>query len=537
MPSSTTVEYVISLRDKVSKSLNNINKNIDKTESNVTSLGSTLARIGGALAIGAVAKSVVSLGVEMEQTRVSFATFLGDAEKGNKLIGELEQFANVTPFDNAAVIQAGKVLLTTGMAAENVSDRLKVVGDIAAGANVPLTEMASIYAKAMNKGKLQAEELNQLSERGVPIIQVLAKKFGVLEEEVFKMGSEGKITAKVMNEAFDSMTSEGGTFFNLMEKQSKTVGGRFSTLVGKLQTLGIRMGETMLPVLGALTSVAIMMVDNIEALKTMGIVVGIAAVAWAALNIPLAISIIKIKLLTAAQWLLNAALNANPIGIVIGLLAALAAAIVIAWRHSETFRGVILGLWEAAKVVFGNLKKTFMEIPKFIIEAFKEVPMAFMNLFTGIGDILTAIFTGEFDKLPSLLKEAGKNLVKTNPLAGTAVKIGKSLGEGTGDAFNKAFDAEVGAEGDAATGVSGVPGAAIGAVPSVAGAESDASDVAGKGTTVKSAAPKVFNINIGSLIEENNINTTTLTEGVTEVQDRLVEALLGATNDVQTSVT
>lgn len=52
---------------------------------------------------------------------------------------------------------------------------------------------------------------------------------------------------------------------------------------------------------------------------------------------------------TAAQWLLNAALTANPIGVVIVALAALAAAIKIAWDHSETFRRIVTGAFNAVK--------------------------------------------------------------------------------------------------------------------------------------------------------------------------------------------
>ncbi|QIM22887.1 hypothetical protein G7075_20050 [Phycicoccus sp. HDW14] len=47
-------------------------------------------------------------------------------------------------------------------------------------------------------------------------------------------------------------------------------------------------------------------------------------------------------IVTAAQWLWNAALTANPIGIVVVAIAALVAAIVLAWKNSETFRAIVL---------------------------------------------------------------------------------------------------------------------------------------------------------------------------------------------------
>ena len=56
---------------------------------------------------------------------------------------------------------------------------------------------------------------------------------------------------------------------------------------------------------------------------------------------------------TAAQWLLNAAMTANPIMLVVVALAALAVAFVIAWKKSETFRRIVLGAWDAIKNAAG----------------------------------------------------------------------------------------------------------------------------------------------------------------------------------------
>ena len=55
------------------------------------------------------------------------------------------------------------------------------------------------------------------------------------------------------------------------------------------------------------------------------------------------------KLWAAAQWLLNAAMDANPIGLIIIGVAALAAALVLLWNNSETFRDIVTGAWDAVK--------------------------------------------------------------------------------------------------------------------------------------------------------------------------------------------
>lgn len=53
------------------------------------------------------------------------------------------------------------------------------------------------------------------------------------------------------------------------------------------------------------------------------------------------------KVWAAVQWLLNAAMSANPIALVVIAIAALVAGIIIAYKHSETFRDIVKGAFEA----------------------------------------------------------------------------------------------------------------------------------------------------------------------------------------------
>ena len=506
---------------------------VTKTKSSFAGLGGLLARVGAAAAIGMAAKSIVTLGANMEQTRVAFATFLGDADKANVLIAQLNEFANITPFNNDEIIKSGRLLLAAGIPAEQITDKLKQIGDVAAGANVPITELAAIFQKATNKGKLQAEELNQFAERGIPILDELSKMFGKSKEEVLKLGSQGKITSAVMNTAFSNMTSDGGIFFNLMEKQSATLGGRFSTLIGKLQTVGIAIGEALIPVLGVLTDFAISIVEGGDALGDLLIVVGTAAIALVALNAAAIAASISTKLLAIQQWFLNAALTANPIGLIIAAIAAFVAVIVLAWRHSETFRGVILGLWEAIKVIGVNIFKVLIE--PFMI--FK--------------DLLVSIFTLDFDGMIDAFKRLGKSALTfiLQPLLQIAKVIDKFAGTdlagsiqsatgmtdltaGVGKAFGEGFEkgkdkeedkeASLTGSGSSLTTASGAGGT---------GAAGGSGALGAKVSEVKANAPKVFNINIEKLVEALNISTTNLKDSSTRIKEEVERALLTAITD------
>ena len=99
--------------------------------------------------------------------------------------------------------------------------------------------MAQIYGKTMAKGKAQTEELNQMSERGVPIIRALvdlAARYGntMSKADVYKAAERGQISYEVMDEALQLLTSDGEVFNNQMAKQSETLTGLASTVKDNL---------------------------------------------------------------------------------------------------------------------------------------------------------------------------------------------------------------------------------------------------------------------------------------------------------------
>jgi tape measure domain-containing protein len=207
----------------------------------------------GAGIIGAVV-SIGKMGGKLQQTQIAMETFLGSSEKAKQLIGDLRQFADVTPFDTNSVIEAGRVLAGAGVEAEGVTDVVKMLGDISAGTGKDLGEMAQLYAKSMNKGKVQTKELLQLVNAGVPIIDKLAKSMNRPKEAIFKMAETGRIKFKDLQQVFKDMTSDGGIYAGLMEKQSRTLLGRWSTLQGKLQNMGADIGAKLLPSMESITA-------------------------------------------------------------------------------------------------------------------------------------------------------------------------------------------------------------------------------------------------------------------------------------------
>lgn len=230
----------------VSRDFDEMGGSANKMRSNF--LGLNRAMIGYGTAAAALSAGLISMSKQaalQEQTRISFDTMLGSAERAKKVIAELNEFSNVTPFENDQVLAAGKALLAFKFDADNILPTLRNIGNIASGTGKDFNELALIYGKARIAGTLYSDDLNQLMEAGIPVMDEFAKSLGVTESSVKNMASQGRLQFRHLEEAFGNLTSKGGMFFELMEKQSESFIGKSSTIAGKANLLAAQFGESL----------------------------------------------------------------------------------------------------------------------------------------------------------------------------------------------------------------------------------------------------------------------------------------------------
>lgn len=107
------------------------------------------------------------------------------------------------------------------------------------------------------------------------------------------------------------------------------------------------------------------------------------------------------KAAAAAQWALNVAQNASPIGLVIAGITALVAAFVVLWNKSEGFRNFWIGLWEKIKEVAEPIIKSISEWFSQAWDKVKEIwaPIGefFSNLFNDIVESVKPIISSISD--------------------------------------------------------------------------------------------------------------------------------------------
>jgi len=208
-----------------------------------------VATLLGTVFVGFAGKGVFDAAKKIEKIETQFEVLTGSASAAKKQINDLIKFSASTPFQLEGLADTTASLLSFGIAQEKIMGTLKTLGDVAAGSNRPIKEIGLIFGQVKAAGKLTGERLLQLQERAVNVGPALAKHFGVAETSIKGLVSSGKVGFKDLEIALESMTRKGGIFENATAKQSKTIGGLWSTLQDNIFALQIAIGKAFGPVI------------------------------------------------------------------------------------------------------------------------------------------------------------------------------------------------------------------------------------------------------------------------------------------------
>lgn len=254
------------------------------------------------------ALQVFNVRSQMQQLEVSFSTLLGSKEKSDKLIAEAVDFAAKTPFNLSGVMEGAKQMIAYGSSAEDVVKEMRMLGDVAAGLNIPLNSLVYLYGTLRSSGRVTTIDMRQFANRGIPIWKELEKVTGENTVTLQQWVSQGKVSFAMIEQAFKNMTSEGGQFFNLMENQSKTLRGRWSNIQDTVEQAFNEIGKKTEGVFNTSLDVIAKLVENYEVL---GKVVAGAAIAFGTNKAALMVLDIAMKAGTASTFADTIAQNAN----------------------------------------------------------------------------------------------------------------------------------------------------------------------------------------------------------------------------------
>ena len=314
----------------------------DKIDASMRKIGASIAGVFAIEKIKDFAVQVATVRGQFQQLEASFKTLTGSEQVATDLMSQLINTAATTPFQVTDISNAARQLLAYGVEADKVNETLIRLGDICAGLSIPIGDLAYLYGTTMTQGRLYTADLNQFLGRGIPLADELAKQFGVAKEEIRKMVEEGKVGFPEVEQAIINMTNEGGKFGGLMEAQSKTITGRISNIEDTIDQMFNQIGQASEGIIGTSLDVIQSIVENWETvgkvlltvIATYGTykaaVIAVAAAhklmsIWGTVQafLSLARSVTSAK---DAMLLFNMAVKANPLGLVLSVVAAAATA-------------------------------------------------------------------------------------------------------------------------------------------------------------------------------------------------------------------
>ena len=332
-----------------------------------------------ASSLQSVVKSGLDYNRSMESYLTNFKVMLGDEQLAAEKLEEIRRMAASTPFSLSDLTEGTQTLLQFGVAADDTTGVLKRLGDISLGNADKLQTLVRAYGKMSSAQKVTLENVNMMIDAGFNPLNQICDATGESMSALYKRISDGKVSFNELEAAVAAATSEGGQFYNGMLEASQTFNGRLSTLKDNVAALTGELTSGLFSALGDILVKANELVVSITeddskmaALKeTIGVLTAaVVAVTAAVLSYKATVAATTAitalctaattakaaadkaagagaKGLAVAQAALNAVLSANPIGLVVAALAALAAGLVTAYHTSETFRNIVNGAFQA----------------------------------------------------------------------------------------------------------------------------------------------------------------------------------------------
>ena len=314
----------------------------DNIDASMRKIGAAMVGVFAVDKLKNFATQVAKVRGEFQQLEIAFGTMLGSKQEADELMSQLIHTAAITPFNMSDVANGAKQLLAYGTAADEVNETLTRLGDIAAGLSLPLTDLVYLYGTTMTQGRMFTQDLRQFMGRGIPLAEELATQFGVTKDKVGELVTAGKVGAEEFKAAIWAMSDEGSKFGGLMEAQSKSITGQISNIEDAIEQMFNDLGKQSEGVINDTLDAVSWVVEHWQELGKvlLTIIATYGAYKAAVIAVAAAHKIANImgtvsaflsltKSITSAKdamLLLSMVTKASPLGLVVGVVAAAAAA-------------------------------------------------------------------------------------------------------------------------------------------------------------------------------------------------------------------
>lgn len=218
--------------ERVSRAASAVGSRLSAARQMVMSYGTASVLVLGAAGVAA-GKYALDVAAANETAAISFEVLFGSAQKSQKFLAKLQAFAASTPFEMPELRESASRLLAVGFNAEKIIPLLTRLGDATAAMGTGSEGISrAVYAlqQMSQAGKVSLEDINQLTDAGIPALDALSAKLGVTVAQLREQISAGKIKP---DQLFDAILQGAGKTFprlqGMMTRQSATLTGIWST--------------------------------------------------------------------------------------------------------------------------------------------------------------------------------------------------------------------------------------------------------------------------------------------------------------------
>lgn len=199
-------------------------------------LARKLALIFSVSQIQGYVQNLIKVRGEFELQNTALASILQNKDKADKLFGQITELAVKSPFTLKELTTYTKSLAAYQVKYEELYDTTKMLADVSSGLGVDMQRLILAFGQVKAANFLRGTEVRQFTEAGFNILGELAKYYSELEGRMISVGNVQEMVSKRMvafgdvEEVFKRVTSAGGMFYQMQERQAATLAGQVSNL-------------------------------------------------------------------------------------------------------------------------------------------------------------------------------------------------------------------------------------------------------------------------------------------------------------------
>ena len=400
--------------DKATDKAKNLGNSFQSVGKKMTKVGAAMTAVSAPLAM--LAAQGINYNKQLETYSTNLTTLLGGSkEKADELLNDLKEMASTTPYETSGLIKATQTMLSFGMSVDEAKKSLQAIGDIAMGDSQRMDSLTLAFSQVQSAGKLTGQDLLQMINAGFNPLNEISKMTGKSVSQLKEEMSKGAISAEMVSQAFQHATSEGGLFYQGMEKGAQTTAGKISTLKDNFNELLGSLTENLLPIFTKLVEKLTGLVNWFNNLSpgvktAIGVILGLSMVLGPIVTY-IGTIITLVGYLKVVVGALNLTFLASPIFWIIAGIVAFIAILIVLYNKCEWFRNMVNQVLNFIVNIVKNVVnriKLYITLVKIIING---IVTTVNTVKTKIKSFIDGI-VGFFKDMPNKIKDVGMNIVK-----------------------------------------------------------------------------------------------------------------------------